>query len=151
MSLDRDELVARDRRIRAEARQRTAQPARSAEPSPGRSWIPVVLRSVDVATGEMYFHRLDYSTDPPEVGAYKTFGNLERCYPLPTAVYADYEPFVWPEFVEGSDPPQEYPVTTLTIPMMALKHRGHWIVQIPLKGLAGLLDLSLPISGCGHG
>ncbi|MCH8913873.1 MAG: hypothetical protein IIA33_09945 [Planctomycetes bacterium] len=90
MPLNTQGDLRRQREIRATQKRRTTQPQRSELVNAAQGLMRVVLRSVDDAAGTMFFHRLRYSTSPPEVGKYETFGDLERGYPLECAKYKDY-------------------------------------------------------------
>ena len=91
----------------------------------------------------MYFQRIRYSTDPPQVGQYETYGELTRGYPLPTAPYSFYEVWVWPE--------DAGPISTLTVPLLAMRIEGIWILMVASKLDASLLDPDAPVSGCNFG
>ncbi len=151
MTTDARDERDRQRRLRATQGRRLTQPARSEAQQNEPSWIRVVLRSVDVEAGEMYFHRIRYATSPPEVGQYEAFGSLERGYPLETAIYEDYEVWAWPEMIPGEDGEVDNPVSTLTVPLLATRTRGYWVLMVPLKGDGSLLPADEPVNECNFG
>lgn len=131
----------RQRRLRASGKQEVRQPGRTDVLLGGMGLVPVVLRSIDIEAGEMHAQRLRYKDSPPVVGSYETYGEQFQVYPLTTAVYADYEHWLWPDD----------PITTATVPLLALNDRGYWMVMIPFKAHGALLPPDEPVNECGFG
>lgn len=141
----------RQRRIRGAQEQRVAQPVRSEIPAWQPSWIPVVLRSVDAAAQEMWFHRLRYADrDEPVIGSYETYGPLERGYPFPTMDYSHYLAWIWPETIRVNEEDVDNPITTETTPLLATRDRGSWILMVPLKETTGATRGTYVFGGFGR-
>lgn len=144
MPIDFDAVRARARALVSRQVRRTADPHRPAVPSPTTSWIPVVLRSIDVEAGDMQVQRIRYADSPPVVGNYEATGAVFRAYPFVTSVYEDYGLWVWPD-------DEDHPLGTLTVPLLAANFAGHWQVMLPLKGDGSVLPAEEAVSGCNFG
>lgn len=123
---------------------RTRQPQRPSVPTAGSSWVPVVLRSLDVEMGTMTAQRIRYADSPPVIGQYEAWGSVFEVYPLVTAVYEDYELWVWPD-------DEDHPLSTLAVPMIAIHSGREWQVMIPAKVDGSLLPADESVSGCNFG
>ncbi len=97
-----------------------------------------IIRSIDYAAGVIKWQRLRYSGNPPKVGEYEAYGEVEDGYPLELSVLADYEIWVW-----GPGEPD-----VRAVPVRAEKVGGAWILSIIFKPDGSELPANEPMAGC---
>lgn len=97
-----------------------------------------LIRRIDFDEGVIYWQRLRYSSRPPVVGAYETYGAIEKGYPLECALLEDYAVWVW-----GDSEP-----SVMTIPIEAVRSGGVWILQVIFKPDGSEVPADEPMSGC---
>ena len=110
----------------------------------------VVLREIDGDV--LHCQRLRYTDNPPQVGRYEAVGAVLDAYPMTTAVASDFAPYEWAETVTGDGDPMDNPVTTGTVPLLAIPDlRGFLMVCVAPKFEVSLLDPEQPANECGEG
>ena len=140
-----------------ERRRRIEEPPRAPKSPPpptdhrvGTGLVPVIIRSTkdQILAGTIMVQRVAYLDSPPVVGSYRAVGEPFRAYPYWTSLYAHYQHYGH----EGDPDDTETPFAIKDYAYLVMRDHGSpgapWIMIMPVKGGAAVLDPNAQQSGC---